>query len=603
MTLRAVLRGVAVLIAALGVIDPAFTFARRTRQPLVVALGSERPAAAASAARVRELLEDDFDVRVRHVNDAERQPACATGEPCILVGDDRWSGTTVDARARVLGAIRLNPETGAQVTIASVTGATATHASAVGRLLVEVAGQGVTGQQSNINVLDGDVPVGRAVHHWTADGPVTIPIDWWPVAAGPRRLSVRTSRRADEAGSDDEVDVGVEVGTTPHNVLVYDTRPSWTSTFVRRAIEQDGRLALRVAARLGPRVQVTEGEPFRLDDSTLTDASAVIVGAPDDLSARDVDALERYVRVRGGSLILVPDRRPTGPIVRLLPSRAIERLEPAPVRVGEWRASELLIFRDPRPELSILATANDAPVVIAAASGNGRIVVSGAMDAWRYRDADDGAFDRAWRSLVADAAAAGGAPLQVTLDRSAVRPADDVHVTVRVRAMAPVDAAIGVGATIACGEEPSRVVRLWPTGDRRRFEARLATRVPGPCHVTASSSAPIVATATASLIVADDFHWEADLLKRIANKDFHRGSDPVKGIAIRSTTLEQIVAASGAQVFVPGDEVSLTRDVRRLTPAETRPSEARVMRSPWWIVPFAGCLGVEWWLRRRRGLR
>jgi hypothetical protein len=39
--------------------------------------------------------------------------------------------------------------------------------------------------------------------------------------------------------------------------------------------------------------------------------------------------------------------------------------------------------------------------------------------------------------------------------------------------------------------------------------------------------------------------------------------------------------------------------------SEPAPSPVPVwpMHSPWWIVPFAACLGVEWWLRRRSGLR
>jgi hypothetical protein len=31
--------------------------------------------------------------------------------------------------------------------------------------------------------------------------------------------------------------------------------------------------------------------------------------------------------------------------------------------------------------------------------------------------------------------------------------------------------------------------------------------------------------------------------------------------------------------------------------------DARPMRSPYWILPFAGLLIVEWWSRRRGGLR
>lgn len=597
MMTRIALRGVAVLIAIMGMVDPAMTLARRVRQPLVVVVDGALQPALASAARLQELLSEDYDIRLRRVDQASRLPACVSGEPCVLIGGDRWSSSWVPRSARAIGAVHVAAEAGSRVTIASATVPTPAHASAIGRLLVDIAGQGAAGQQSTLDVFDGDVPIGRATHAWTADGRVTIPIEWWPLGAGLRRLSIRATRDGLEPqGIDDQVDIGAQVGTEPYNVLIYDTRPSWTSTFVRRAIEHDARLALRAAARLGPRLEVTAGAPFRLDDATLTESSAVVIGAPDGLSVQEVDALERFVRIRGGSLILVPDSRPTGPITRLLQgttgapsisSSMVERLEPAPIRVGEWRASELLTFRNSRPGTSILATANRDAVVIASPSGAGRIIVSGAMDAWRYRDADEGAFDRAWQTLVADAASAGGRPLDVALDRSVVRPAEDVRVTARLRSMAAPDAAVGLSATIKCGDQPARMLRLWPTGDRRRFTARISASVSGTCELSVSSSAPVSATATAHLVVAEDIHRGA-----IPDK----GSDPGR-------LLELITRVAGARIVEAGDETTLARDVQRLVPLERAATAVRPMRSPWWIVPFAGCLGVEWWLRRRHGLR
>jgi hypothetical protein len=613
---RVVLRVVAVLIAIAGIVDPVLTLARRVRQPLVVAVDGTLQPALTSAARLQELLDEEYDIRLRIVDERSRLTACAPGESCVLIGGDRWrvgrSGLLAPHKGvpseRIVGAIRVEEEAKPLVAIANATMPTPAHASAIGRLLVDVEGQGVTGQQSTFDVFDGDVPIGRATHTWTRDGRVTIPIEWWPLEAGLRRLSIRATRDGlENQGLDDRIDVGVRVEAEPYNVLVYDTRPSWTSTFVRRAIEHDARLALRVAAKLGPRLEVTAGPPFRLDDATLTAASAVVIGAPDGLSVQEVSALERFVRVRGGSLVLVPDRRPTGPIARLLhggtgaasiSSSMVERLEPAPIRVGEWLASELLLFRDIRPGSSILAKANadlsteasgakvDA-VVVASPSGAGRIVVSGAMDAWRYRDADGKAFDRAWQTLIADAASAGGRSLELTLDRSVVRPADDVHVTARLRSMAAPDAAVAVSATIACGDQPARMLRLWPTGDRRRFTARISASASGTCEVRVSSSAPVSATATAHLVVAEDIH---------------RGAIPYKG-TVPSWRLELITRVAGARIVEAGDETTLAGDVQRFVPADLAPSRVRPMRSPWWILPFAGCLGVEWWLRRRQGMR
>jgi hypothetical protein len=48
------------------------------------------------------------------------------------------------------------------------------------------------------------------------------------------------------------------------------------------------------------------------------------------------------------------------------------------------------------------------------------------------------------------------------------------------------------------------------------------------------------------------------------------------------------------------------RVARTIEAGGTRPRlpERRFpMRSAWWLLPFAACLGGEWWLRRRAGLR
>jgi hypothetical protein len=594
MTSRLVLRSVAVLIAILGIIDPALTRPMTMRRTLVIAAQTETPVAIeamrhgtalgndawASAVTLQQLLADSYDVRIRRIGATERTAACADNVPCVLVGQDGFVAPVSQGNSEIVAAVRVASQR-PRVQIVDVTMPTAANDAAVGVMTVELEGRDVAGKRSVIDVLDGDVPVGRAEHEWTGDGHATVPVEWWPLAAGLRRLSVRATGIAADGVFDDHLDVGTRVGHERFRVLVYDPRPSWTSTFLRRAIEKDARLAVRVVARLGPQLQVTSGAPFRLDEAALAEASAVVIGALDGLSAHDVDLLERFVRVRGGSLILVPDRRPTGPAARLLPSPLAERLEPAPVRIGEWRASELLVFRDPRPGMSVLASSGKDAVMIAVPSGNGRIVVSGAMDAWRYRDADDAAFDRAWQSLVADAAAAGGDALDVTLRRPVARPGEDVDVTVRVRAMTPIDAEVGVSATVACGDESPRVLRLWPTGDRRRFEGRFPARA-SACRVAVSSSAPIVSTRTADLIVA---------------------SDASRPAGRRSATLEQLTSPSSARVVDAGDETTLAGDVRRLVPLEVAPASVRPMRSPWWIVPFAACLGAEWWLRRRGGLR
>ena len=50
-------------------------------------------------------------------------------------------------------------------------------------------------------------------------------------------------------------------------------------------------------------------------------------------------------------------------------------------------------------------------------------------------------------------------------------------------------------------------------------------------------------------------------------------------------------------------DVTAARDALAALEAGEQQTEVRPMRSPWWIVPFAVFLGVEWAIRRRAGLK
>src|SRR5262249_56978708 len=65
-------------------------------------------------------------------------------------------------------------------------------------------------------------------------------------------------------------------------------------------------------------------------------------------------------------------------------------------------ASEILEAIELPAGASILATLSSSgrPVVWSSERGSGRLLVSGAMDAWRFRAATSAGFDRFWPSLV-----------------------------------------------------------------------------------------------------------------------------------------------------------------------------------------------------------
>src|SRR5262249_44535190 len=102
-------------------------------------------------------------------------------------------------------------------------------------------------------------------------------------------------------------------------VLFYDPRPSWMSTFVRRAVERDPRFVVTSRVVTSHNVNTDAGNPpGRLDDlSALSLFDAVVVGSPAAMSADDADGLEAFMRKRGGSVVLLLDEVASGPHERL----------------------------------------------------------------------------------------------------------------------------------------------------------------------------------------------------------------------------------------------------------------------------------------------
>ena len=67
--------------------------------------------------------------------------------------------------------------------------------------------------------------------------------------------------------------------------------------------------------------------------------------------------------------------------------------------------------------------------------------------------------------------------------------------------------------------------------------------------------------------------------------------------------LSLLAESRGGRNFAAGEVQTLLRTLRQEIAAPAVRAERRPMRSLWWLAPFVACLGGEWWLRRRRGLR
>jgi hypothetical protein len=450
-------------------------------------------------------------------------------------------------------------------------------------LRFQLEGRGVKGVTSAVIIEERGVQLARAEHHWTADGRFTVTLPHLAIARGVSSLTLKAEPfQGEKRTFDNRATVRVLVRDGTSRVAVVETRPSWPASFVRRALESDPtfnvasvvRVSRGILARAGPAPQTLTAEQLARFD-------VVIVGAPEELRSAEVRALREFASVRGGTVILLPDRRPAGDYVELLPGTFSEHLltEPRALANG-LRGSELVTLR--AVGMTPLAALDGAETVIGSwPVGDGRIVFSGALDAWRFRGDANAGFGRFWRQTVEAAALAAPPRLALTLEPAVVRPHQLSRLTARLRRSEFEQSPDlihfpAVAARLIDRSGRAEMIRLWPAAEPGVFEADIAAVEAGlhDLRVTSDSGA----AADTTLVVDPE------------------ASPPVRPV------LESLAALSGG-VAVAADNLDPLITHLRSIENERRRTLMHPFRSAWWMIPFAGVLGTEWILRRRAGLR
>jgi hypothetical protein len=198
------------------------------------------------------------------------------------------------------------------------------------------------------------------------------------------------------------------------------------------------------------------------------------------------------------------------------------------------------------------------------------------MDAWRYRDAT-GAFDAFWRSLISESASLGEG-LQLVFDRTLAARGSRARFTIHDRRMTPAPTS-EASAVARCGTGPATTIRLWPAGHVGAFTGEVPFAASGACSIEVTVNDRQV---VGSIAVVDR---------------------PMAGVAQTLTKLERQVIASGGVVARPGQEAAIERALSGATLSPVVATAIHPLRAWWWMLPFAGCLSLEWFLRRRGGLR
>jgi hypothetical protein len=601
--LRGMLRGIAIAIAVAALVDPVLSIERAPAIPL--ALITMTVSDVAPIEREVRRINSGTEVHLREA--VHRRVPCGPGERCVVIADGSVDADVPPDLDQPLSLIRITNSAGANVGLHSVVLATGQHASAASVARVTVDGRDVIGRRTEIKISDNGALVGSGVVEWKADGLQTMDVPWWPLASGPRTLRIEVVPTGDESVLFDNIlDAGVDVGADRLPVLVFDARSSWSSTFVRRALEDDSRFVVEHRARLAPAIAAGTANG-RLDARALDAASVLIVGGPDALTASEVDLIERFVRVRGGTAVLLPERVPSGSARRLFAGEWTERLTSEPQSVGPLKATEILVYST--------EGGHHQDGLVLAATGSGRIVISTEMDAWRYRDDDGGTFDRFWRSVVAEGAAAG-APLRLEFEHAIAFPGGRQPFTMRYMSMTPASN-IEANAVARCGppSQPSvaafpqaasadrvgQTIRLWPAGAPGVMRGELPIADGTSCTVEATvNDATVTRGIAVSAFAPSGLPPSRSALRRTSRRETSTAMS--RPAADTLAKLEQHAFVSGG-VVTDADNLNRTLGSLSRRNPERAKADVHPMRAAWWLLPFAGCLSIEWWLRRRVGLR
>jgi hypothetical protein len=598
MRTASVARAIAVCIAILAAIDPAIT-SQRIAAPLVAVVAADAHPDSTLASRVLRTLGGKFAVVAAPLPSAD-----AT----VLVGD-----RLPDDRGNLASPVVVlsSDRTVAAISIEAIDAPASTPLDARVSMTVHTRVAGARGRKVNVALRVGDVVVDRVERTVAGDDTaMAIPVTFTPTATGAVALHMAASI-GDGATTEPAVaDLAIDVRDRPWSILFFDPRPSWMSTFVRRAIEGDDRFIVNSRVVTSKNVSTDAGTP----PSTLDDVAgvgrydAVVIGAPEALTERDVSALETLLRRRAASVVLLMDQRPDGPYQRIVGAgpwldNGRGRIEAVRARDGAanstsptdttpaLRASELAWPARLPESATILATSApakgegtpSAAVIWREPVGAGELIVSGALDAWKYRDAALSAFDAYWRTLIADAANAAPRAVTVTLAPAVLAPGGVVTVRVTARDAAlhalPVHSTATAvlqsldGAAIA-------PIRLWPEGTPGEFRGTVRVPdTPGSYRVA---------------VIADGNRADAAL---IVESTVSRISGSEREL------LDAWAAAHGGRAIAASHLDDLPAVIRAAIHATPRPTRWHPMRSAWWLLPFVVALSVEWWVRRRRGLR
>ena len=566
-----VLRTLAFALALGAILDPALPIDRRMPATVRLYAAAGDPDAPAVVARLRAALAGRVDLI-----------EAGSGQENVVVGsapavDAVRAGTPISV---VLLGVR------PAVSIAAVSGVTRVVPGDETEIQVHLDGAGVTGHTSSVVLEQDGVVLSRQQHVWKTDGRATVVLPYVATAAGAHRVTIRALPLAGEdRTADNRADLLVMAADRPARVAVLEARPSWPAGFTRRALEGDDRFSVSSVLRVAQGISSRAGEvPPVIQAHQLSRFDGVVVGAPEELRSAEVDALWQFVDRRGGTLVLLPDKVPIGAYAARLPETVTEHLlaEARALDPSRVIASEIVAMSRLPPGGRAYATLDGAPVIVSWPVGDGRVIFSGALDAWRYRADPRSQLTRFWRDELLSAALSAPPPVSIDVEPAVARPGSDVRVAVRLRRTEFGDRRDvelpSVQAQLVDAAGARETIRLWPGPEPGTFEGQVSSSGAGVHSIRVETDR--AAAETTFLVAAD-----AGALARYTPAMLADLPELSGGIATSADRLEPLIDRL-AELPRPSGQ------------SRVRPFQSASVS---WI--FAALLCGEWTMRRRAGLR
>ena len=509
---------------------------------------------------------------------------------------------------------------------------------------VVVAQTGYRGQTVSLQVED----EGRIV----ADQEVTLPDDGEPTTvrvrftaadAGPRLLSFRIAPEPDEMVTQNNVRHAlIVVEDTREKILYFEGEPRWEVKFLRRAVEDDENLQVKVLQRTAEgkvmRMNVDDADDlleFPRTREELFGYRALILGSieasyftPDQLRM-----IADFVSERGGGLLMLGGQRSYAeggyagtPVADVLPVVLDERdadgeggffreTDVRPTRAGETHPSTQIAdteeasaarwlelppitlvnaISDVKPGATTLLTSGDESLVVLAFQryGAGKSLAFPIQDSWMWQmhadiPVDDQTHEILWRRLLRWLV--DGVPDQVVADM----PKDRVELDETVRLTAEVDDASyeeintsQVSAWITDPDDELIEVPLDWTADRDgEYAASFTPSREGLYEVR------IEATTDGELLGSDTAYF------RVAPSDSEYYDS-----TMRAPLLERVAEETGGRFYTADTMGSLVDDIQTVGGGVTVIEERDLWDMPALLFLFFILVLGEWGYRRARGL-